>query len=164
MKKLLSLTVLLGILLSVASFAIVPATAVSHLERDKGIEMTDYYVNSKGYSSDYYESVKKLEEVPRSFEAWVYLSSSLGGAKAGTIIGSDNAKGGGRFSFSIAKNYKPSLTFKEKSGTVHSVVFSDAIIETGDWCHVVAVWDEGLNEFRCYLNGELKDTVAVSAT
>ncbi len=165
MKRFFALILSLAICISVISvLAVIPASAVSHLERDKGLTMTEYTSKNKGYSSDYYETEKHLDEVPHSFEAWVFLSSSLGGAKAGTIIGNDSAKGGGRFSFGMAKNYAPNLVFKDKSGASHSVVFNNSAILTGDWYHIVIVWDQDSGEFRCHINGELKETIPISDT
>ncbi|MBR5139588.1 MAG: hypothetical protein IKV16_00910, partial [Clostridia bacterium] len=112
---------------------------------------------SKAYGSDYYESRKHLEDVPHTFEAWVYASYS--GAAVGTILGNYSTKAGGRFTFGINKSFCPELVFYDKSGAVHSVVFKGSDLTSSKWTHVVITFDEVREQFDLYLNGEYKQTV-----
>ena len=79
----------------------ITAFASNHVEKDKGLVISSYRAaNLKNYGSDIYQTEKHLDSVPISFEAWVYLESSISG-DAGVIIGNHSAKAGGRFSFKI---------------------------------------------------------------
>ena len=87
MKRFLSLLLALCISVSVLAVMVVPASAASHVKPKNydGLDFSSYIYKSKAYGSDYYESTKRLEDVPHTYEAWVYARYS--GATIGTIIG-----------------------------------------------------------------------------
>ena len=166
MKRYLTLFLVGCIIASLICVALaVPASAVTHvLDRGvDGLSVSGYSENSKGYGSDYYEAEKRLAEVPHTFEAWVYLSSSMRRATVGSIIAS-SGKGGNSFSFGINKYFYPQLILNSSSGTnskpTVNVVFDQSEISPAGWTHVVITLDDIKGELSCYLNGEYKQTVS----
>ncbi len=124
----------------------------------------DHYLHVKNYAMDSYQSVKSLEAVPHTFEAWIYTKKSDWSSGVGVILGNNSVKSGGRFTFTLNKNIYPELTFKDKNGAVHSAVFKNTLVPSDAWTHLVIVFDEGAQQFRCYINGALTETIAFSAT
>ena len=174
MKRALSL--ILVVCMLVTLFSVVFATpigAVSHAqtERDSGLNFSDYTANSTGYGADYYETTKHLEEVPHTFEAWVYITSSMRKATVGSIFGS-SGKAGGSFNFCITKDFYPQLLFYDSgsnatlknSASTHNATFKEAPIAPATWTHIVITIDESVGTLSCYINGELKQTIAVEDT
>ena len=164
MKRFLSLLLALCISVSVLAVMVVPASAASHVKPKNydGLDFSSYIYKSKAYGSDYYESTKRLEDVPHTYEAWVYARYS--GATIGTIIGNYSTKAGGRFTFGINKSFCPELVFYDKNGSIHSAVFKGADLVDSRWTHVVITFDEVKEQFDLYLNGEYKQTIKFSDT
>ena len=138
----------------------VTAFAEGHIKEKSydGLEFSTYdEININGkkikYGSDYYESEKLLDEVPHTFEAWVYIPY-VTGAESGTIIGNHNGKSGGKFSLRITDKLNPQLYFVDKNGASHTATFTNSVVGAGKWTHIVVVFDEAKAEFRLYLNGE----------
>ena len=124
----------------------------------------DSYKHGKSYAMDSYQSVKPLDRVPHTFEAWIYADKS--NWTYGSILGNDspNAKWGGKFSFALNEYFYPKLTFKDRNGADHYAVFYKTIVPSATWTHLVIVFDEDAKQFRCYINGALTETIALSAT
>lgn len=162
MKRIFSLVLALSFL-----FAGFSASATSHLSLG-GLDFDCYTHKREGYGStdyyglDSYMSEKRLEEVAHTFEAWINASFSMW--EGGVILGNNSAKSGGRFTFTLNKNFYPELTLKNKNGAIHSAVFDKVSAPSYQWMHLVIVFDESAEEFRCYINGELKQTIAFSDT
>lgn len=162
MKRILTLLLTICLLLCLS----VPAMAASPIG-EIGLRFGNYSHQKKGsstevyYGDDYYQSVKNLEEVPYTFEAWVNINSTVG--EGGVILGNDSARAGGRFTFTINKKGYPQLVLKERGQTTHTVTFTGVSVPYYSWVHLVIVFDETNSEFRCYLNGEIKETIAFSA-
>lgn len=164
MKKILSLVLTLCIAVSIFAVMAVPLSAASHVKPKNydGLDFSSYIYKSKAYGSDYYESRKHLDDVPHSFEAWVYASYS--GATVGTILGNYSTKAGGRFTFGINKSFCPQLIFYDKNGATHSAIFTGADITSSKWTHVIITFDEVREQFDLYLNGEHAKTLKFSET
>ena len=113
------------------------------------------------YGMDSYQSEKKLEQLPHTFEAWVYADRFWEG---GTILGNYSQKSGERFTFTLNERLFPELTFYGKNGVTHSAVFKKAGVPTEQWIQMVIVFDEEAEEFRCYINGEIRQTIAFEKT
>lgn len=156
MKRIFSLILFLCLF----AMLLLPALASSEAE---GLYF-DSYKQGKTYSMDTYQSVKALQEIPHTFEATVYAEHS--GWQGGTILGNDspNAKWGGKFSFALNKYFYPELTFKDRNGADHYAVFYNTVVPSAAWTHLVIVFDEDAKQFRCYINGALTETIALSAT
>lgn len=170
MKRFLSLILTVCILFSLlATVLSVSAAAVSHVQ-DKsydGLEISSHVAKSKAYGAEYYEATKRLEEVPRSFESWIYLTASMRNATVGTIIG-NYGKAGGSFSLGITKKFFPEMRFYNgsagKDNPTHKAVFDEVELDSGSWIHLVITVDEVLGELKCYVNGELKQTISAKDT
>ena len=163
MKRIFSFVIALCLVFGALS---VSALASSHLS-DVGLRI-DYYSHKKNgmgcdvyYAQDYYQSVKNLEEVPHTFEAWVSTDFTV--EEEGVILGNNSAKSGGRFTFTVNKNSYPELTLKDRNGATHQAIFNSAPVPMFSWVHIVIAFDEVNEQFRCYINGELKQTIAFSA-
>ncbi len=164
MKRVISFALMLCLVFALFSLS---AIASSHLS-SAGLNF-DYYAHKKDgsgsykyYGEDSYQSVKNLDEVPHSFEAWIYAEFSAW--EGGVVLGNNSAKSGGRFTFTLNKDFYPELTFKDRNGATHSAVFKHTSVPAYAWAHVVIVFDETAQEFRCYLNGELKESIAFADT
>ncbi|MBO5879482.1 MAG: metallophosphoesterase, partial [Clostridia bacterium] len=169
MKRIISLTLTVCAIISLLSplLSLSASAAVSHVQKDKGLTMDDFVANDKkSYSSDYYETDKRLDAVPYTFEAWVKIPSHLITSNCGTIIGNHSAKAGGRFKLEIEKNLCPTLALYNRNGASHIASFtSDASkIYTGGWEHIVITVDEEASEFRCYINGKFTEAIAFEST
>ena len=170
MKRLLSLVLCVCLLVSAFSVLLsVPASAVSHVQdmSYNGLDISSYTSRNKLYGSEFYEAVKRLEEVPRTFESWVYLTTSMRSATVGTIIG-NYGKAGGSFSLGITKQFYPELLFYNgsaaKGSPTHKAVFNEAALTSASWNHLVVTVDEVRGELKCYVNGELKQTIKAEDT
>ena len=170
MKRFLSLFLSTCILFSLLGTLIsVPAAAVSHVQSNSydGLDISSHVAKSKAYGAEYYEATKRLEEVPRSFESWIYLSATMRNATVGTIIG-NYGKAGGSFSFGITKKFYPEMLFYNgsagKANPTHKAVFDEVELDSGSWQHLVITVDEVLGELKCYVNGELRQTISAKDT
>ncbi len=155
MKRIFSFALLLCCLFTVL---FLPALASPE---EEGLHI-DSYQKGKTYSMDAYQSAKTLQEVPHTFEAMLYAERT--GWKGGTLLGNNNAKSGGRFTFTLNENFYPQLTFKDKNGATHSAVFKNVSFPSAAWAHLVIVFDEEEKEFRCYVNGVFQESIAFSDT
>ena len=143
--------------LSVFASADLPATGLN-------FDSYKYRKNGKSFGMDSYRTVKNLEEVPHTFEAWIYADYTTW--NGGTILGNYAEKYSKTFSFSLNNIFHPTLTFKNADGIVHSAVFSLAEMReySRTWTHLVIVFDEEAEQFRCYINGALMQALDFSDT
>ena len=116
------------------------------------------------HSEGYYWTDKKLEEIPVTYEAWVYMPSSVSYPKEGNVIlstfpqsyaaGSDNF-----FSFELKNGSEPKLMFGYNNEITREVVFwNEGRVPKDTWTHLVLVHDQAAKTVSCYLNGVLKET------
>ncbi|MDO4749402.1 MAG: S-layer homology domain-containing protein [Eubacteriales bacterium] len=103
-----------------------------------------------------------LEEMPITFEAWVYLPAETYELAGGTIIGNYTLKNMDCFTLSIQKNGVPSLSFGhviDEAGKPESAfVFNEAAIAPDTWTHLAVVYETETKQVLCYINGELKES------
>ena len=155
MKKLLAM--LLAVLMILPLFSM-PLFAVEP-EEANGDLSTGLRMDGDGSlaAEEYYAS-KKLDRVPHTYEAWVYLPAGMETVRPGVILGNytgvvqDNIFDA-HISFEIQKGNKPRLQWYDQDGGKHEVVFSKTVA-ADTWTHVAIVHDETAQEVRCYLNGE----------
>ncbi len=144
---------------SVSAFASsdLPATGLN-------FDSYKYTKNGKSFGMDSYESAKPVDAVPHTFEAWIYADYATW--NGGTILGNYWEKLSSTFSFSLNNIFHPTLTLKGADGVVHSAVFSLAEMRdySRTWAHLVIVFDEEAEQFRCYINGEMKQALDFSDT
>ena len=134
-----------------------PETAVD--ESDPGLT----FDGDGTWADDYYETEQKLDRVPHTFAAWVYMPEGMETTRGGVIIGNyANMDGYGEahLSFEIHTGYKPRLQwYDEANGSHHDIKFGGAAVLTpNQWNFVVIVHDDAAKEVRCYLNGNLAVT------
>ncbi|MBQ9783486.1 MAG: metallophosphoesterase [Clostridia bacterium] len=158
MKKTLALFLALMMVLPlfVMNLSALPAEADGDINSGLTIDSDDGV-----YPIEEYYAAKKLDAVPHTFSAWVYLPDSLAAdQRGGVIIGNytgvvndDSQLYDAHVGFEIYTNYAPRLQWYDDDGGKHEVVFNTSV-ETNTWTQVVIVHDEETKEVRCYLNGE----------
>ncbi len=107
-----------------------------------------------------YEIGKTFKENLETVEAWIYLPKYYSGNIAGTILGNYRSYNGSRVVFEIYKNGNPRLFYTTESGSTAYHRFDGIDLRTGSWQHLAIVHDVANGEARCYVNGELRQTVA----
>ena len=107
-----------------------------------------------------YEIDRALTEGIETFEAWVYMPKSLDSKSiGGTIIGNYRSYNGARVMLEVYLKGNPRLSYTNANGTTSYHRFTDVDLRTGTWQHLTVVHDTASGEARCYVNGELKQTV-----
>ena len=140
-----SACVLLALLLLV--FAIVPVAAAE-------VEGMSVEANDK------YPINKVFEKAPLTYEAWISLPKDAG--RAGVIIG-NYAGSTACANFEITTNGRPRLyviEFSSGEKTVHDITFKEIDVRKDEMVHVAIVHDPEKSNTYCYVNGELKSTIA----
>ena len=150
MKKtailLLSLSLLLGAL------AMIPAWAAD----TEGMSFTADKVY-RGYDS--------LASAPLTIEATVcYPVGYSASERGGVICGNYYYASTNSLSIEVYSNGVPRVYFIEKSGAVHDWKFDKVNLYTGEWVHLAIVFDHATDDLKCYVNGELKQTLARGGT
>ena len=158
MKRVFSFILSLCFVFGSCALPIAASASISEI----GLYVDDYTHKTAHYAMDSYQSVKRLEEVPHTFEAWIFARRS--GWRSGTILGNHGDKISGSFSFALNSNFYPELSFKNTNGAVHSAVFKNVEIPSGEWTHLAIVYDEQAQKFRCFVNGEKKGTISFADT
>lgn len=126
-------------------------------------------VNAEGYpatdgvtfsANEYYEVTKKLEKMPQTFEAEIYLPVGLSG-RIGCIFSNYNDGLSPCISFDMVDGGKPCLYYNTPNGTTwNRVVNSD--LRRDSWVHLAITNDQEKNEFICYVDGVKVDSVISS--
>jgi len=107
-----------------------------------------------------YEIEQAFSDNFETVEAWIYLPKYHSDDIAGTIIGNYRSYNGARAVFEIYKNGNPRFFYTTESGTTAYHRFDEVDLRTGSWQHLAIVHDVANSEARCYVNGELRQTVA----
>lgn len=100
---------------------------------------------------------KKFDTAPATFEAWINVPKGYD-ARGGVIIGNYGGETA-CLNFEVYSSGNPRLYYVNAAGTKKNVVFSNVDVRTGDWAHLTIVHDSAAQNLKCYLNGELKQTV-----
>ena len=110
---------------------------------------------------DPYQMPKKFSKAPHTFEATIYVpsTSGRGGVIGGTFLSDDDAA---CINFEIYDNGVPRLFYRNKNNGTSNILFSDVDVRTGGWVHLALV-HEG-TRIKCYVNGELMQTISDSKT
>ncbi len=107
-----------------------------------------------------YEIDKAFTDHIETFEAWIYMPEYYSGSIGGTIIGNYRSYNGARVALEVYKDGNPRLFYTTDAGTTAYHRFTDVNLKNGTWQHLAVVHDTANGEARCYVNGELKQTVA----
>ncbi len=110
---------------------------------------------------DSYLPVKGLAETPNSFEAWVKLPRTAASDRSGVILGNYGA-GRSIINFEIHKNGRPRLYWTDSKGETADWTFTGINVCTGKWVHVCIVRDLEASKVYCYIDGKLKQTLAIT--
>ena len=157
MKK---LSFLMAVLLCMAVLVpVLPAAA----ERS-GLSFKVETTNGLEHPTGYYYSPKQLEQIPVTFEAWVYIPSERYSGKNAVISNYLEIPGDEFFDFCIYANGVPTLFVGRGLGKDYATFnFSDAKVPADTWTHVAVVYGTGTEgkQAFCYINGVLKHQSAV---
>ena len=120
---------------------------------DKGLRFT---------AEDNYTTTSAPAGIPRTIEAWVKVDKNAPDTRLGIIVGNyvSGTYKNTMLDLEIRTNGTPYLYWR--AGTNKSVTanFTDVDLRTGAWTHVAVV--STATEAKCYINGELKQTVEVA--
>ena len=115
---------------------------------------------------DLYVIKNVATEMPKTIEAWLQLNTNVR-ATAGTVFGNYGASkpfgsyslpSSDIFNFEISEKGKPRLYLQTPDGDGESIVFHNADVRSTEFVHVSVTLDGDIA--KCYLNGELCDTVS----
>ena len=100
---------------------------------------------------------KPLTEMPRTYEALLYAPTDI--KRTGVIIGNYEKDGSEKncLNFELHDYGAPSLYIRKDDETLSKPKFTLSDARREGWVHVVIVHDE--TEYRCYIDGELTETV-----
>ncbi len=158
MKRVISAILCLITVLSLLSLS------VSSADTKNGITLERMKSNGVDHPVGYYNTEKRYEKMPITFEAWVYIPKSVYSARGGVILGNYQSFSKDDFvNFEIHTNGVPRLLFCDPSGTMHDFKFSRAPVPADKWTHVTIVYGTGTDnkQISCYINGQLKQKTAV---
>lgn len=156
MKKFVCLIL---IAITVISCAAMSASATD--AAPSGIEIPSVDVGGKKHPVGYYVSDKRLEHIPVTLEAWVYIPKSAYSSRAGIILA--NYAGFNKddfFTFEIHQNGVPRLVFSDFGGELKDFKFPKATIPADTWTHLAIVYGTGFDnkQIYCYINGVMKQS------
>ena len=110
-------------------------------------------------SANTYEMAKPFENQIYTYEAMVWIPTSVSndirvGAVCGNYSSSINST-----VFEFVKGAAPRLYFQAPNGARYDFTFNNVDARANEWTFVTVVLDTTLNEARCYINGDLKQTI-----
>lgn len=149
--------------IAVLLLSMIPATVFAdNAEERVGIQ--NQWTETEGVTHPVgaYFTEKRLEKMPVTIEAWVYLPQDLYLQPYGTVISNFPHKKEACFTFSIEARGVPQLTFGGQNSD-QTYAFTNVFITPDTWTHVVIVYHEEAKQILCYLNGELKGSTVTSA-
>ncbi len=118
--------------------------------------------NGKNCADDNYRALKRLREVPHTFQAWVYIPEAYQSTSPGTVISNYTTKNdtrGAYISLEITKNRVPMIAYFDDILVDHEVKFKKSAVPVAKWTMVTIVWDGETGYVSCYLNGKLSESV-----
>ena len=146
MKKIFSLVLVLVLTLSIFS------------------ELTVFAVEKEGLAFTNPSGLYKLETAPNknpiTFEAEIYFPKNTPGGNRGGVIFGNFGSEDRCTNLEIYTNGNPRLYWVSPEGTVLNIVFSKVNVYNGAWTHLTVVADINADKARCYVNGELIQTLA----
>jgi hypothetical protein len=119
---------------------------------------------------DIYETKDVIATVPKTYEAIINLPTTFA-ARAGIIVG--NYKNATTPCFNFELQWGSNICFPKlhfdlvgadgSQPNAYTISFSKVDVRSDKYVHLVAVLDSENRKAHCYLNGELKQTVDVTA-
>ena len=112
-------------------------------------------------ADEYYRTSNAFAKHPHTFEAWVKVEKGAASSELGALGGNYKDSKTPSYGFEVRKNGNPFLWLGYGgSGTDVRLSFDKVDLRTGEWTHVAITFDK--TNAYCYINGELKQTVAGS--
>jgi hypothetical protein len=158
MKKALSF--ILSILMLTSLLSLGANAADTH----SGITFERTTTNSVNHPVGYYNTEKRYEKMPITFEAWVYIPKSIYSSRCGAILGNYQSFAKDDYvNFEVHSNGIPRLVFGDNAGNMYDYKFSRAPVPADKWTHVAIVYGTGTegNQISCYINGQFKQRTTV---
>ena len=106
-----------------------------------------------------YEIDKQLESTIETFEAWINMPDYYHGKIGGTIVGNYRTANGARVWLEVYADGNPRLAYTNANGTTSYHRFTSVDLRNGAWTHLAIVHDVASGEARCYVDGELVQTL-----
>ena len=159
MKRIISTVLCIVTLLSLLSLSVYSA------DTKKGITIERMKANDVEHPVGYYNTEKRYETLPITWEAWVYIPKKIYSQRFGPILGNYQGFSKDEYvNFEIHKNGIPRLVFGVSDGTMYDFMFDQAAVPADKWTHVAIVYGTGSQnqQIFCYINGELKQKTSVS--
>lgn len=158
MKRIISL--ILSILMLTSAL---PLFANATEDRS-GITMERTETKGVSHPVGYYNTEKRYEKMPITFEAWVYVPKSVYSSRCGAILGNYQSFSKDDYvNFEIHSNGIPRLVFGDNAGNMYDYKFARAPVPADKWTHVAIVYGTGAdgNQISCYINGTFKQRTTV---
>ncbi len=127
-----------------------------------GTQTEDTEKGGMAFTADIYKLVKKIEQPINTVEATVYFPKNYIASQRGGVIIGNYGNNSACVNFEIYSNGSPRLYITDKSGTVYNFVFDKVNVFNGEWTHI-AVVRENSSTMKCYINGELAQTISKSS-
>ncbi len=135
-----------------------PETSGAAAETEEDIELA---VPDSGlrFDSEHgeYVQVQGAIEIPNTVEIWLKLDQNENRRQ---IIMNNYGKGGTTWGIEVTADN--TLRYWDQAGPNHDYKFGDIAICTGEWILISVVRDQEAKQLRVYVNGELRNTTAVS--
>ena len=127
------------------------------------VKLQDPGRTADSYPDSTYDVMKKLEQIPQTFESWVYIPESLGTSRVGIIMGNYTSyKKDAHLNFEISTSCVPRIQWYDDRGDdfkagQYDIKFTNSKVPYNTWTHLTFVYDNETGVVSCYLNGELSE-------
>ena len=111
-------------------------------------------------ADDCYVVDKILASPIKTIEANILFPADISPYQKGGIILGNYGGSGGVFNVSVESGGNPRIMLSDNNGINIAKTFTDVSVYTGDWVNLAFVIDGEAGEIRCFVNGELKSTLA----
>lgn len=143
-KRIASFVSLLVAVLTLAALAAVPASAET---ARTGRTFT---------AADLYRTAEPVDGWPHTWEAWIKVEKNAAKSRLGVIVGNYQSSGSPSTNMEIRTNGNPSLWWSDGKNN-RTLTFTNVDVRTGEWIFLALTNTE--TEVKCYINGELKQTL-----
>ena len=132
---------------------------------ERGFYMEREEDETSTYPNATYDIYNRMDEIPETVEAWVYVPSAIYGSRIGIILG--NYSGytkDSHLNFELAAGGVPRIQwFAELNNEdtkigQYDIKFSQSAVPADEWTHLAFVYDNQTGITYCYINGNLSET------
>ena len=107
-----------------------------------------------------YQLESTFKGLPKTIETTIKMPTIFTGGAGNTIIGNHKYENY-VFSFEINENGNPYVVFDPPWKQRRVIEFTDVDVRTGEWLNLAITTDIVADTVSCYVNGELKQTLAI---